>query len=256
MTRSPLPLAVDLWLVVIVIGLTGLSVLSYALRALDLLGAVASFFLGLEVALLGGVRWLALMTLFPVLGVLATRIGYRRKHEGRLAEAAGGGERGVGNVLGNGLGPGLAALALLLAPMVPERAAALAFATALAAVTADTVASEIGVLSGHARRILPPFRPSPVGRNGAVSLAGQAAAAGGACLIAAAAFVLLDLPLALAWIPAVAGFLGCQLDSVLGATLERDEEKTGPLSKQDVNFIASAVPAFVVLVAASLGLPG
>lgn len=245
-------MAIDLWLVVIVVGLTGLSVLAYALRALDLLGAVASFFLGLEVALLGGVRWLALMTLFPVLGVLATRVGYRRKHEGGLAEAAGGGERGVGNVLGNGLGPALAALGLLMTEVIPERATALAFATALAAVTADTLASELGVLARRARTILPPYALVPVGSNGAVSLPGQLAAAVGATAMAAAAAYLLGIPPVLAWIPAVAGFLGCQLDSVLGATLERDQGKPGPLSKQDVNFLASAVPAFLVLALASL----
>jgi uncharacterized protein (TIGR00297 family) len=243
----------DPWLAVITLGLTGLSVLAYAVRALDLLGAVASFFLGLEVALLGGIPWLVLMTLFPVIGVAATRIGYRRKAERRVAEAAGG-ERGVSNVLGNGLGPGLAALALLFTPLVPERAAALAFASALAAVTADTVASEIGVLANRAKRILPPFPPLPVGSNGAVSLAGQFAAAAGASAIAVAAFFLFHLPLALAWVPAVAGFLGCQLDSVLGATLERDEDRPGPLSKQDVNFIASAVPAFAVLVVMTIAL--
>lgn len=236
----------DLWFVVIVLGLTGLSVLAYAVRALDLLGAVASFFLGLEVALLGGVGWLALMTLFPVLGVLTTRIGYRRKRERRVAEAAGG-ERGVGNVLGNGLGPGLAALGLLMTEVIPVEATALAFATALAAVTADTVASELGVLARQARRILPPFQAAAVGSNGAVSLPGQVAAALGATCIAAAAAWLLPIPWSLAWIPAVGGFLGCQLDSVLGATLERDEGRPGPLSKQDVNFLASAVPAFLVL---------
>lgn len=241
----------DPWLAVITLGLTGLSVFAYAVRALDLLGAVASFFLGLEVALLGGISWLVLMTIFPVLGVLATRIGYRRKAERRVAEAAGG-ERGVGNVLGNGLGPALAALAILFAPLVPERAAALAFATALAAVTADTLASEIGVLSQRARRVLPPFGALPAGTNGAVSLAGQVAALVGAFVIAFAALFLLQLPISLAWIPLLGGFLGCQLDSFLGATLERDEGRPGPLSKQDVNFIASAAPAFVVLVVATL----
>ena len=242
----------DLWIVALVVGLLGLSILSYAVRALDLLGAVASFFLGLEVALLGGVRWLLLMTLFPVLGVLATRIGYRRKHERKVAEA-GGGERGVANVLGNGLGPGLAALGLLLQDIIPREAAAAAFATALAAVTADTLASELGVLSRRARAILPPFGPMPVGANGAVSWAGQAAAAFGASAIAAAgAALLLELPWTLAWVPAVGGFLGCQLDSVLGETLERDEARPGPLSKQDVNFLASAIPAVLVLALVSL----
>jgi uncharacterized protein (TIGR00297 family) len=243
----------DLWLVVILAGLTGLTILAYAVRALDLLGAVASFFLGLEVALLGGLPWLGLMTLFPVIGVLATRVGYRRKQERRVAEEAGG-ERGVANVLGNGLGPGLAALGLLLDPLVPPAASALAFATALAAVTADTLASELGVLSGKARRVLPPFPPAPAGENGAVSLRGQLAAAAGATVIAVAAAFLLPIPPTLAWIPAVGGFLGCQLDSVLGATLERDAIRPGPLSKQDVNFLASAVPAFLVLVGFALVL--
>lgn len=242
----------DLWLLVILLGLAGLSILSYALRALDLLGAVASFFLGLEVALLGGVAWLAVMTVFPVVGVLATRVGHRTKMALRVAEAQGG-ERSVGNVLGNGLAGALVALALLLDPLVPPKAAALAFATAVAAVTADTLASELGVLARNARSILPPFGRAPAGTNGAVSLPGQLAAAAGAGLIALVAAWLLDLG-SLAWIAAAFGFLGCQLDSILGATLERDEVRTGPLTKQDVNFLAGAVPAFVVLVVATLVL--
>lgn len=239
-----------MWLLVILLALAGLSILSYALRALDLLGAVASFFLGLEVALLGGVAWLAVMTAFPILGVLATRVGHRAKQELRVVESQGG-ERGVGNVLGNGLAGALVALALLLDPIVPPQAAALAFATAIAAVTADTLASELGVLARSARTILPPFAPAAPGTNGAVSILGQAAAALGASTIALASAWLLDLG-ALAWVAALFGFLGCQVDSVLGATLERDEVRTGPLTKQDVNFLAGAIPAFVVLVGATL----
>lgn len=236
----------DLWLLVILLSLGGLSVLAYAVRALDLLGAVASFFLGLEVALLGGVRWLALMTLFPVLGVLATRVGHRAKQEMKVAEAQEG-ERGVGNVLGNGLAAALVALALLLDPVVPPRAVALAFATAVAAVTADTMASEVGVLARRARSILPPFAPAIVGANGAVSLLGQGAALAGCLAIAGAAVPLLHIGWAWMWVPAVAGIVGCQVDSVLGATLEGDTVRTGPLTKQDVNFLAAALPAFVVL---------
>lgn len=70
-------------------------------------------------------------------------------------------------------------------------------------------------------------------------------------LIAVAAVPLLGLSPRLAWVPAVAGWLGCQFDSVLGATLERDAVQTDrPLSKEGVNFLASLVPALVVLVAA------
>ena len=239
------------WLLVILLALAGLSILAYAVRALDLLGAVASFFLGLEVALLGGVRWLALMTLFPVLGVLATRVGHARKKALRVAEA-GDGERGVGNVLGNGLAAGLVALSLLLTPLVPARAAALAFTVAVAAVTADTLASEVGVLARRARSILPPFALLPVGANGAVSLLGSSAAFIGAAAVAAASVPRLGLGWGVAAIAFAAGFLGCQVDSLLGATLEGDDERTGPLTKQDVNFLAAALPAFIVLAIASI----
>ncbi len=240
-----------LWLAVLVLGLAGLALVSYALRALDVPGAFASFLLGLAVALVGGVGWVALMVLFSALGVVATRVGYARKAERRAAEAAGG-ERGVRNVIANGAAPALAAFSVPLAPWIPPEAAVLAFATAVAAVTADTLASEVGTLARGARRILPPFRRVPVGENGAVSLLGQAAALAGALAIALAAVPLLGMGREWVWLVVLGGFAGCQLDSVLGATLERDLFREGPLSKQDVNFIASAVPAFIVLVAVTL----
>lgn len=232
-----------------------MSTLGYGLGALDFLGAVASFFLGLLIALLplAGLSWLLLLVLFTGLGFAATRIGYARKKERSIAEGEAG-ERGAKNVMGNGTAAAFAALATQLEPTVPHLAAQLAFATAVAAVTADTLASELGSLARRARSMMPPFAAVSPGANGGVSWPGQAAAAGGAIAIAAASVPLAGIPVRLAWIPAVAGFLGCQLDSVLGATLEGSEpgERRRPLSKQDVNFLASAVPALVVLVIASL----
>ena len=58
--------------------------------------------------------------------------------------------------------------------------------------------------------------------------------------------VLAGVPTELAWIPALGGFLGCQLDSLLGATLEGDTDRAGPLTKEDVNFLASLSPAVAV----------
>lgn len=241
-----------LWLLVTVLALGGLATFAYAVRALDLLGSIASFLLGLAVALLGGIGWMLLMVLFTGLGFVATRIGYRRKKAQRVAEEAGG-ERGIRNVLGNGAAAGLVALAELI-PAVPPLAVRLAFATALAAVAADTLASELGVLAARARNVLPPFAPVKVGANGGVSFPGQAAALLGSAMIAAAAVPLVGIPSKWAWVPAVAGFLGCQVDSVLGALLEGEASRPGPLGKQDVNFLASALPAVAVLVA-SLWIP-
>ncbi|HUR61535.1 MAG TPA: DUF92 domain-containing protein [Candidatus Thermoplasmatota archaeon] len=236
-----------LWLLVILLSLLGLSMLGYALGALDLLGSVASFFLGLLIALVGGLPWLFLMVAFTGLGVLATRFGYARKKSLRVAEGEAG-ERGVPNVMGNGAAAGLCVLAILLEPNVPHLAVQLGYASAVAAVTADTLASEVGSLARRVRSIVPPFAALPPGSNGGVSLQGHASALAGAAAISALSVPLVGIPWTWAWVPLLAGFLGCQLDSLLGATLERDTGKPGPFSKQDVNFLASAVPALVVMV--------
>lgn len=233
------------WLLVLAATLAGLGLLAYSLRALDAAGAISSVLLGLAIALATGIGWILLMVCFSGLGVLATRAGYARKKRQRLAEEHGG-ERGLANVLGNGLAALLVALALPLG--APPLAVQAAFATAVAAVTADTLASEIGVLSARARMVVPPFARAAAGRNGAVSLLGQAAALVGSTAIALAAVPLIGLPWPWVWLPALAGWLGCQVDSVLGATLERDAEVPGrPLGKQGVNFLCGAVPAALVL---------
>src|SRR5437773_2627419 len=80
--------------------------------------------------------------------------------------------------------------------------------------------SDSGSLSGRARRTVAPFDFVAPGTNGGVSWPARFAAAAGALVIAAAAVPLLGLPRSWVWLPAVAGFAGCQLDSVLGATVE------------------------------------
>lgn len=219
-----------------------LPFVAHRVGALDIPGAVAAFALGAWFVLLGGWGWLLLMLIFSALGVVVTRIAREEKVAWRVAEPNGG-RRGVSNVVANGLAAALATLTLTFAPY---DAAALAFATAVAAVMADTMASEVGVLSGRARLMVPPFAPADRGQNGAVSRLGQASAFVGALLIAVAAVPLLGLSWSVVWIPLAGGFAGSQLDSLLGATLERDAIRDGPLSKADVNFIASAVPAFLV----------
>ena len=238
------------WLAVILLALAGLSLLAWSVRALDMAGAVAAFVLGLLVAVVAGIGWLVLMTTFTLISVAATRLGVQRKRRHGAAEGRDG-ERGLRNVLANGLAPTLAALAVLF--LEPD-AARLAFVAAVAAVTADTLASEIGALAPRARSIVPPFVAMRPGQNGGVSWLGQGAAAVGAIVIAFVAVPLTGLPWSLVVVPAVAGWLGCQLDSLLGATLERDAIHDRPLNKEDVNFLASAVPAFLVLLAAHLAL--
>ncbi len=237
---------------VLVLALTGCSTLAYALRILDARGAAASFILGGVILVAGGLEWLLLMVSFTGIAFIATRFGRRRKEEFGTAEARDG-QRGAPNVLANGAAPALAAVAAIaisFAPNspVPMEAAVWAYVTAVAAITADTLASEIGGLSSRTRLILPPFDESKPGVNGAVSTIGQIAAFLGPTAISSIGILALGLDWGLIWIPIIGGFLASQIDSVLGATLEHDPlNPDRPLSKGDVNFIASLIPMLVVL---------
>lgn len=237
---------------VLALALTGSSLLAYALRILDAQGALASFILGAVILFGGGLSWFLLMVAFTGLAFIATRFGRRRKQRFGTAEGRGG-LRGAPNVLANGAAPAIAAIAALAitraegAPLGPD-GAAWAYVTAVAAITADTLASEVGGLSPHTRLILPPFKDSDPGVNGAVSWLGQAAALLGPAAIAALAIPLLDLSWTFIWIPILGGFVASQLDSLLGATMEHDPiNPERPLSKGDVNFIASFLPMLAVL---------
>ncbi len=232
-----------------ILALTGLALLAWSIKALDAIGAVTAWIIGFWIVLAADITWLVVMAMFSIIGATATFYGRHQKKERGLAEDRDG-ERSWQNVLANGGAGALAALAFTALGDHP--AAALAFVTATAAVTADTMASEIGCLSLRSRRITPPFPLEHPGTNGAVSLRGQLAAVAGAAAIAIIAGLLGVIPMQHAWIPTLAGFLGCQLDSILGATLEKDAIRNRPLSKEDVNFLASAVPALLVLVATAL----
>jgi uncharacterized protein (TIGR00297 family) len=242
---------------VLALALAGCSILAYALRILDAKGAAASFFLGAIILAAGGLPWLLLMVAFTGIAFIATRFGRRRKEIFGTAEARDG-QRGAPNVLANGAAPALAAVAAIAVAQTQTLALGMeavtwAYVTAVAAITADTLASEIGGLSARTRLILPPFVTSKPGVNGAVSVAGQAAALLGPAAIAIAAVIMMNLDMRLIWIPILGGFLASQIDSILGATLEFDAVNADrPLSKGDVNFIASFIPMVVVLAAFAL----
>lgn len=227
------------------------SVLSGALTASA--GAVAAAFGGF-IVVFGGFPFLALLVLFVVTSVLATRYGFEEKqrrnvHEGRQ------GERGVSNVLAHAVVPAaLVAVAALDPGDLPRPSLALLYAATMAFGASDTFASEFGVLSGRARSILT-FRPVPPGTNGGVSGLGELWAFVGALgmsLVAAALYLAFSAPLPAAGLivagATAAGFLGCQADSVLGETLEN----RGYLTKGSTNFLgmlASLGVAAALLVA-------
>ena len=216
-------------------------------------GALAAAF-GIAIVVLAGFAFLALLVLFVLAGSLATRYAFEEKARRKVQEGTRG-ERGASNVIAHVVIPTLLVLWGAFDPsQVSPMSLAFLYACAISFGSADTFASEFGVLSGPARSILT-FRPVEAGTNGGVSLLGELWAFVGAATTAGVGYLLFavfraPLPLAAPFIAGVlaAGFIACQVDSVLGETLEN----RGYLTKGSTNFLGmlSAVGIGYALLAA------
>jgi len=206
--------------------------LAYRARSLNLSGACAAALTGTVIFGIGGWRWAVLLLTFFITSSILSRSFDRHKrslHE----KYSKGHERDVGQVLGNG---GVATLFAALHGFFPgESWPWLGFAASLAAVNADTWATELGVLiAGQPRLITNPRRVVEKGTSGGISPFGTVASLAGAALIAALTTLLTPhsagFPLFLAL--TLAGVAGALFDSFLGATVqaiyfcEKDQKET------------------------------
>lgn len=237
-----------------IIAVALLAVAANRKRLLNPSGAFAAFLLGTTIIVTTNLFWLLLLMSLLVLAGVATRAKYREKAARGTGEAAGGVRR-TRNVLANGLVPTF--IALLHGPIdawLGTGASSLLFVGAVAAAAADTFASEFGGLSDRTV-LITSFKRVPPGTDGGISLAGQVAALIGSLIVSGLGIVLLSLAFTVAAPPqpaslttanlavtTVAGFLGCQMDSLLGAVFE----VRGLLTKEEVNLLGIASGSLVV----------
>jgi len=192
---------------------------AYRIHSLSFSGAVGALIVGTLIFGVGGWPWAVLLLAFFITSSLLTRAFARRKAS--LNEKFDkGGRRDIGQVLANG---GIASVFAGLHFFFPHAAWPwMGFAASLAAVNADTWATEIGVLNPSLPRMITTWKTAEKGTSGAVSLFGTLAAAGGAFLIAILGAAL--GPAGRFWVDlellTVAGLLGALFDSVLGATVQ------------------------------------
>ncbi|WP_457741723.1 DUF92 domain-containing protein [Thermococcus sp.] len=208
-----------------------LGIGSYIFRALDLKGSVSAVILGVLVMELGGIYpFLALLT-FVIMGVLATKYRFRDKVKKGLAQANNG-VRSWENVIGNGL----ATLLFLLWEHHTHMDAfwAATFAS-IATVNGDTLASELGKVFGKRPRMITNLQPAKPGTNGAVSIEGEVFALLGCLVIALFALPLTTHKAQMLLAVLLGGFIGVNLDSFIGATLENK----GLTNNNSTNFLAS-----------------
>jgi uncharacterized protein (TIGR00297 family) len=109
----------------------------------------------------------------------------------------------------------------VLAFLFPMEAWLYGFVAAVAAANSDTWASEIGTLSKGDPVSVFSLKRVKRGTSGAISVLGTMAALAGSVLISFAAMLLWDeLTLGTALILTAIGFIGCFVDTVLGATVQ------------------------------------
>jgi Predicted membrane protein len=215
--------------VVPLVLVTGIVLLSFALRLLSLGGAIAAAVLGFVLFGLGGWEFGVPLLAFFLSSSLLSRMGTRRKAAFRTLYDKGD-VRDAGQVLANGGVAGLLAFLFGIGhPSLPPRNLVLLAISSLAAVNADTWATEAGGLSRARPFLISTLRQVTPGTSGAVSLLGLAASLAGSFFVVGCAWaawpsrspVLLWRPdlaevLSMGW----AGFVAAFGDSVLGAGLQ------------------------------------
>jgi len=226
-------------------GIVGVLILiSEKYRVLDRLGVYAAAALGIIVGALGHWTWLVILLGFLGTAHKATKWRFEEKASKGLSESSDG-HRSWGNVVANGGLPGLVAIISFI--LDDHENGLWLFSAAVSVAAADTFASEIGCLDNRVRMITTLKKCEP-GLNGGFSPNGQIAALVGSTIIAILAFAS-EANVELAALVAVIGWLGCQVDSILGAVLEN----RGLMTKGTVN--AAAITFGIIAMWWHLGFP-
>ena len=205
-------------LIVLIISIA-LAFLAYKKEILDTKGSISAFLVGAIIGIFGSIFWLVLLLIFMFSSFGATKFKFSLKKTKGVSEGEKG-RRSVKNVLGNGMVPMI--IALLSFKIEHQE---IVFISAVCVAAADTMASEIGVLSDNVY-LITNLKKVKAGTDGGISFLGQFSALFGAFFVALIGWIILphyssmDRTIFTLFLPILIGFIGCQIDSVLGATLE------------------------------------
>jgi uncharacterized protein (TIGR00297 family) len=206
---------------------------AYRAHSLNRSGAVAATVVGTFIFGLGGWQWaILLLTIFITSSGLSHL--FKKRKQGLSEKFSKGNERDAGQVFGNG---GLATFFAALHAFYPESILPwIGFAASLAAVNADTWATELGVLNPTPPRLITdPRKRVEKGTSGGISLWGTVASLLGSAVIALPAILLSPtgaLNIYYFLLLTAAGLAGSLFDSLLGATVQamyycpRDKKET------------------------------
>ena len=199
---------------------TLIAYLAYCAHSLNKSGAIAAAFTGTIIFSIGGWDWAILLLAFFITSSAFSR-AFKKRKQGLDEKFSKGHERDAGQVFGNG---GIATAFATLHFFFPnELWPWLGFATALAAVNADTWGTELGVLNPHPPHIITNLSKAvEEGTSGGITLIGTLASLAGSALIGILAASLHSTPdpVSTGIIVTLAGLAGALFDSFLGATVQ------------------------------------
>jgi len=200
----------------------------YRGRSLSPSGVVGAMIVGTLTFGLGGWNWGLLLIAFFISSSFLSH--YRKDDKRGLAEKfAKTSQRDLGQALANG---GWGAVLAIAYFCWPDPILFAAFVGAMAAVNADTWATELGVLNSTPPRLLTTGQRVPAGTSGGVTTLGTLAALGGGLLIGLVALIFSQVEaiwgsgllnsgyLWLVPIGILGGLAGSTFDSLLGATVQ------------------------------------
>ena len=196
---------------------------SFALKFLTASGAVGTFLFGSNIFGMGGLDWTIPVLTFFLLSSILSKIGkeHKKKYDLIFEKSS---QRDVGQVLANG---GVAWVLMIWFSFAQDPLIYLAYLGTLAAVQADTWATEIGTMIKDPKpRFILNFKPVPAGTSGGITFTGTFGGFVGALLICVSAWIIapekmMSIGVVQSFlIVGIAGAGGSLVDSFFGATLQ------------------------------------
>lgn len=203
---SPIQLAVGF------LSALAIAAISYRLRFLTLDGSVASVLLGTLIFGLGGFQWAIPLLVFFFTSNILSHLSRRNSDIVQHAR------RNAVQVMANG---GVGGLLVLLSILLPAQDWFVLYLGSLAAATADTWGTEIGIRASGRTVLISTFRSVQPGTSGAVSLAGSLGGIVGATAIGLTGMLMMNpSEWTLPHVVVSAGVAGSICDSLIGAILQ------------------------------------
>jgi uncharacterized protein (TIGR00297 family) len=227
----------------VIVGFT-FGYFAFRSKTADLSGLFSAALVGIILLVFANAYWFMIMLAFFVLGSAATK--YKFEYKKKIGVEQGqSGARGYRNVFANGI---VAAAAAVLFGVFQQPVFIVMYVGSVATAAADTLASEIGV-TGGVPYMITTLKKVPIGTNGGVTVTGELVSLFGGFAVSVVALLLNVITPEMAVICTLAGFVGTNLDSIVGATLEN----RGFLGNAGTNLLATiggglfAVGLFLIL---------